>query len=1282
MRTTAISASLRRLLSHPVTRSLLSVAGVLALGFYFAFGAVTLVLRYAVLPNIADYRGDIETALTRTLKLPVSIRAIDAGWSGLRPQLAIHGLDIHDAQGRPGLDLGEVRAELAWSSLWHFGLRLHRLEIVAPDLDVRRDKVGHFFVAGLEVGSGGQDSGFDQWVLAQDRIVVRDAAIRWHDEQRGAPTLELMHLNFDLQNDGSRHRFGLVGEPPTGLAARIDLRGDVRGSDLRKIDSWRGEAYAELDYADLAVWRTWVDYPVDLPRGSGGLRLWLSFADDEATAVTADVRLANVLLRFSPDLPQLDLTRLDGRLKATRRANGYGIETRHLALATRDGIRVEPTDFRLDYRAPAGAQGSGELETSGLDLDALTALAAHLPLPPKMRDGLTSYAPRGHLKEFRLAWKGAVDDLSWHAKGRFEDLGLAAVDGLPGFAGLTGSVEGDDRSGSLTLASGQSALELPTVFADPHVVLDALAADARWKADGHGIDVQLTRAAFRNKDAVGEASGHYHRGKASGLGEIDLAAKLTHASGSAVWRYMPLLVSSDVPDWLRQGITAGIADEATLRLKGDLDKFPFADGKDGIFQVKARFRDATLHYAPAWPEIKDIGGDLLFEGARMSIQAHKGSLLGVGIGPVTAAIADLGAAEPLIAIEGHAAGPTTDFLKFIEASPVGAHIDHFTEDMKAAGEGDLRLHLDMPLRHIADTKIDGHFRFLNDQVVPDPDMPPLTDVSGELHFTADRLESQKIRANIFGMPLNVDLETTADGSVAVKAAGTLVMRTLAQQLHLALFDSLSGAAPWSGSVKVKKKNAETRIESNLQGIASALPPPFNKTTREAMPLVLERKQAPGGRSILTASLGTAVKATLMRRSDAGKSFFERGVIAVGTPAKLPDRGVLFALQTKRLDLDQWRRMLAGNGRGDAGHGDASLPVTQLDLRADELLVFGRSIAGLRLGASQVGGVWKADIRSRDISGNLEWDGRGAGRISGRLAQLSIADTGSSDKTASPDSTEEMPAVDLAIDRCVLHGKELGAVKIKAENARDGYWNAKFEVKNDDLSVDGSGRWRPHATAADTHVEFKLSTKSIERLLGRFGYPEAVRRGSGELEAALSWNGAPTSIDYRSLNGTAKFVAYTGQFNKLEPGAGRLLGVLSLQSLPRRLTLDFRDVFSEGFAFDGIHGEATLTRGVMETKNLQIVGPAAKILMSGTVDLPAETQNLRVKVQPALGESIATGVLLVHPAAGAAAWVFNKIFGNPFDVAFSYEYAVTGAWADPKVVKLGSQPQNAQEGAAK
>jgi len=1273
MRIATFPAFLRSLCVRPLTRRLLRIAGWTAVGAYFAFALLLLVLRYAILPQIENYRGEVAATLSRALRLPVSIRAIEAGWAGLRPRLAIRGFDISDAAGRPALGFDNVEAELAWSSLWHFGLRLHRLEIAAPDLDIRRDPAGRYFVAGLEVTATGADSGFADWLLAQDRIVVRDAAIRWHDELRQAPPLVLQQLQFDLQNDGSRHRFGFTAEPPRELAARLDVRGDFSGAALAVPEAWKGDIYAELDYADLAVWRTWVDYPVELPRGSGGLRLWLSFARLQPTGFTADVRLSGVQARLGRELPLLDLASLEGRLAARRLPEGAGYEaaTKGLALATRDGIRIEPTDIRLRLLAAAANRlASGEFETKGLDLGALATLAAHLPLDESLRRQLAAYAPRGRLRDLKLAWQGEPGRLqSWRVKGGFGDLGLAAQGALPGFAGLSGSIDGDDKGGSLVLDSRHAALELPAVFPEPRLDLDALTLQANWKDHADGIGVQLVRAAFQNRDAAGEASGSYKPAKDGGRGEIDLTAKLTRASGDAVWRYMPLAVGKDARDWLKSSIGGGRSDETTLRLKGDLAKFPFRDGKDGIFQVKGRFHGAGLRYAAGWPEIRDIDGELLFEGVRMLIQGHKGRILGAAIGPVTAEIADLQLPEELLTIDGRAAGATAEFLKFIEASPVGASIEHFTEDMSASGSGELQLKLALPLRHLDDTKVDGRFRFANNRLVPEPGMPPLTEVNGELRFTADRLEAQKIRAALFGQPLTVDIATAADGSVGVKAAGTLDIRTLRQQFGHPLFEHLAGSSPWSGTVKVRKKSADVRFESSLKGVASSLPEPFNKTTNETLPLVMERKQAAAaGRDQVDVALGDVLKLTLQRRRDKDKTVVERGVIAVGVAPRLPERGVALAVQAKRIDLDFWRRLLAG-GNGD---GAAALPLGQVELRADELLVFGRSIAGLRLAGTQTGDTWKAEIKSRDAAGNLEWDARGAGRISGHLAQLTIPEM-SAGKAAAADLPDEMPAIDLAIDRFALAGKEFGALKLKAENAKDGYWNVKFEARNDDATLDGSGRWRAKATAPETRLEFKLAAKSIEKLLERLGYPEAVKRGTANLEGVLSWNGPPTGLDYPSLAGNLKFEAVGGQFNKLEPGVGRLLGVLSLQSLPRRLTLDFRDVFSKGFAFDGIAGDAVVTRGIMETKNLMIAGPAAKVLMTGSVNLASETQNLKVRVQPALGESIATGVLLAHPATGAAAWVFNKLFGNPFDQVFAYEYAVTGSWADPKVEKIAGPP---------
>ena len=152
-----------------------------------------------------------------------------------------------------------------------------------------------------------------------------------------------------------------------------------------------------------------------------------------------------------------------------------------------------------------------------------------------------------------------------------------------------------------------------------------------------------------------------------------------------------------------------------------------------------------------------------------------------------------------------------------------------------------------------------------------------------------------------------------------------------------------------------------------------------------------------------------------------------------------------------------------------------------------------------------------------------------------------------------------------------------------------------------------------------------------------------------------------------------------EYRKLDPGIGKLLGVLSLQSLPRRLTLDFRDIFSDGLAFDEIVGTVKVTRGVATTENFRIQGPAVRVQMSGDVDLSAETQKLRVKVFPSFSDSLSVaGALLGGPVAGIASFLVQKILKDPFDQIVAYEYGVTGTWADPQVSKIESGPAPAAE----
>ena len=1302
---------------------------------YFAFALLLLALRYAILPQIDNYRNDVEQMIGAAINRPVGIRKIEAHWSGLRPALKLDGFEIRDTQGRPALAFDQVETELAWSSLWHFELRLARLELNAPTLLLRRDSHGRFFAAGLEItAQPGDEEGFADWLLAQDRVIVRDASIAWQDELRGAPALELKHLNLQLDNSGSRHRFGFTADPPRHLAARIDIRGDFKGPDIDELEAWKGEVYAELDYADLAGWSTWVDYPLALPQGSGALRLWLGFAHKQLLSATADVRLADVRLQLRPDLPELDLLQLEGRLAGRRLDGGFAAELKHLTLTTRDGLALQPTDLKLVWQdAAANRAPQGTASANGLDLDALSRLAAHLPLDDATRARLARHAPRGRVFDLKLDWKGQMASPEnpatlekWTVRSRFEGLGLNALGPVPGVSGINGRIEGDENGGSLRLDGQGTTVELPTVFADPKLDLEAFAADLDWKTAADGVQVNLRKASFHNQDAAGEASGSW-RALGDGPGQLDLDARLTRGSGDAVWRYMPLAVGKDVRDWLRIAIVGGKTSETTLKLRGDLRQFPFRDGKGGLFEVRGKFNDATLRYAGSWPEINGIEGELLFSGQRMLITGKSGKIFGVGLRNVRAEIADLEQAEELLTVTGKAAGATADFLKFIEASPVGERIDHFTEEMQAEGNGELDLKLALPLRRMTNSKVEGSYRFDGNRLTVDNDLPPLAEVRGALRFSADHLEARGIRGSLLGSPLTVDVKTTGDGSVQVNAAGEIGIATLRREFPQPVFDHLSGSAKWTGAARVKKKSAEVRLSSNLVGISSSLPEPFNKTATDALAFSLERKPPPdsavrGGartelpqeaapaargatkaatavsrapsardtapgaaQDMLDVSLGRALRFQLVRRHDASPPVVTRGLLAVGEVSpSMPERSLAVAVNLPRINVDFWRRVLAkqlnGNGRDESAQ--PALPAVQFDLRTADLIVQDKSFHEVRITGNRPEGAGSTrfELKSHELAGNFEWNSAGSGKLSGRIAQFAIPESVASPAVLQAKASEvidQIPALDITVDRLSFKDRPLGTVRIAAEN-RDGYWNTRIDAKNEDGTLEATGRWRPNPTQPDTRIEFKLGTASIEKLLSRIGYPDTVRRGSARLSGNLSWTGSPFTIDYPTLNGSLNLDAAGGQFVKLEPGVGRLLGILSLQSLPRRITLDFRDVFSEGFAFDSIGGQFAVTRGTMATKELQIQGPSAKVLMSGTVNLGAETQNLKVRVQPAVGESIAVGTMIANPVAGAVVWAAQKLFKDPLDQAFAFEYAVTGSWADPKVEKLGQTPQKAAE----
>jgi uncharacterized protein YhdP len=273
--------------------------------------------------------------------------------------------------------------------------------------------------------------------------------------------------------------------------------------------------------------------------------------------------------------------------------------------------------------------------------------------------------------------------------------------------------------------------------------------------------------------------------------------------------------------------------------------------------------------------------------------------------------------------------------------------------------------------------------------------------------------------------------------------------------------------------------------------------------------------------------------------------------------------------------------------------------------------------------------------------------------------------------------EDLPAMDVQVEDLHIGDQPMGRLELFAHGKPRGLAIDQLNLIHKDSIVSMSGTWNDTGKG-ETRMKMNADIRNAGQALDRFGYGNVLKRGAAQIQGEVTWQGSPADFAFATLDGALKMTATNGQFTKVEAGAGKLLGVVSLQSLPRRLTLDFRDVFSEGFAFDQISTTMQLAKGTVYTNDFLMKGPSATVKMSGLAKLQDETVRLRVKVMPKLSEGVAVaGALLGGPVAGLGALVMQKALKDPLEEAISFEYLVDGSWDDPTVTKL-TKPKHSQE----
>ncbi len=1062
-----------------------------------------------------------------------------------------------------------------------------------------------------------------------------------------------------------------------------------------------------------------------LVRANGNAKLWLTIQERPelfvageftglaiapATATPAKQPLqleratASAMIQLPPDWGNTDAAQSDVTVSQlqldVKAANGLEFKT------------AKPVVVQFNRKT--GALNTA-MHLEPFKLEEATAVIAQLGVAPAILEAIKARAASGLASNTQLSWKqeGQSELAQWSLSTDLKDAssnpGKAAPNrlGLPGFRGLSANISATQAGGQLSVLGQRGQMTFPGLFDDETVSFNRLKGSLNWQQTKDKLIVNIAEIAFANDDGSGRVNGTYQTG-GKGAGIVDLKGVFDTAVIGKIPRYIPKAIALPVRNWVSGAIQVGKVNQIDYTVKGDLYDFPYQSPALGQFLVVTKFQGVTLQYSPDWPALTDMTGELILDGPGLRFNMQQAKSAGVNLSRIEGTLNDYAQSELLI--KGQGFGAAQNMVAFVNASPIMTTIDNFTAETKISGDARLDMSLRLPLKDLTQTKVDGTVTLSKSDVFVDSTIPSFGDVSGQLKFSDSGFSLTDMVGTFAGGPIKVNTVPNGKGSMTIRAEGRMDADGLRSFTNNPMTQQLAGAAQYKAVIEVQGKFSTVNIESDLVGLASTLPAPFSKLTETNMPLRIKTipnpVKAQGDRpegDIFEAKIGDNIAVLFDRRRHSKTQRMEifRGSFGYRLEPTLPESGFSVAVNTDRLDVEPWLTILTAFAADKDGpnvnvsasavtaepepvagfaRGFSLLP-SLVTVVSSQVTAGSREFKNVVLGATRLEGFWRTNFSAQDISGYLTWrdakPGQPMGTLVARFNRLTIPKARVLEvENLLNTGPKVLPGLDFSADEFIFDNVNFGKLNLLAENTGSSslpIWSIQsLKLSHPSAVFSATGRWAPgqgelaSATRA-TELDFKLDLADSGGFLDLIGVKKAVKNAPGALVGNVRWVGAPWGIDYPTLKGEIDLQLAKGQFLKVDAGAAKLISVLNLQSLPKRLTLDFSDLVDEGFAFDEVKGKAIIANGKLATDNIEINGPQARVSILGSADLATETQDLRIKVRPEINAGLASlAYVAVNPAIGLGTLVAQTIFRRPLQEAFAVEFDVRGSWVSPLV----------------
>ena len=1257
-----------------------------ALTLLTVLAAVVVGIGKLLMPYSVHYQPELEAWLSEAFNQPVRVESFSGEWKAFGPRIRLQGLTLMPegvkseiAISRAALDIKPLNALIPGRPLYSF-------RIIGADLSLERKSDGRYVLSGLGVSDTGSDKDPSPGlrdVALNGEVRLQDISLSFDDPER-AIHLVLNNVNGRLTADGrnisaeiqasltDRDRKRVVGD--LDATAQISLNSEQRVTQAQ----WHVKT-GELLLAELV--RQLPPHPLVPVSGRLNAEVWGEWQQGSPQQMQGVLDLRNAQL--SSQTGPLNIDHLNSLF--------------NFRFTQRKDWQFDLSDVTVEY---AGDEWRSERFSVARNLPqdlglwvSSDYLELEFPLLLTQRIIATYNTPWPVAIPQRA--QGGVSDLDfildskWQlkmAKGQLENGRFWGWEKGPDVEGINAQVELNSGVGDISLSGQSVKLDWLSTFRRPVI---AAVTDCRLEVQWEGKSdwqLDLNHCKLENDDISG--FGRVRLASGEGKPNIDINVAMTRGDLSRFGDYWPEnVMNKTTVQWLRASVLAGEIVDGRFSMVGDLDDFPFTNHA-GRLQAIAPGRNVNIKYVDNWPHVRQVEGAAFFEGLGMYVEGKIGDTAGARVDRVTASI--LNFRKPVLDVTYQTRTDLPRLVSFIRSTPLLDGVDLDLDQFVLEGESEIDGHIHLELGEgSAPLQVNGSLLLNGNRFTELVSGVVIDGIAGNLDYDRDGLKATAMPGYFKGYPVNIDIASTWAGEEVFRAhvSGDLpVDKVIPDELFELepLFYRASGTSHWDVSLSVASvegyldREVWLEVYSGLDGVSIDLPAPLHKSEEQVWPLMV-RYPVRAAQHILSADFLGSVQLKMELSKDDSSPV--RAAIELGGKVEaLPDSG-LFSVNgsTDSFDLEGWVDLAVDQFSASEASDGLTLQTARVD--AEQISVFDRQFDDVGLWMKYEDGIITGTFDGQDINGTVRYykNDEGAHSMSGEFERLIMPDPVAEGMTVETDPAD-LPEMHFYCKEFGYLGLDLGETRIEGYPVANGFRIESVEAQSSGFIFNARGDWTRDDKGERSDFNIRISSESLGSVLEAMDISSAMRGGQTLVHFDAWWEGPPALFALERLNGEMDISVIQGNILTADPGAGRMLGLLSLTDLPRRLAMDFRDVFDDGFSFDEAKGTMKLENGTSHTDDMRLSSTAAEISIVGSTDLVAETFDYEFAVRPGVSKTLPViGAIAGGPIGAAAGIALQAILRDALGEAAEARYTIRGPWEDAQIEPVEKQSKNGSTG---